>query len=678
MAGIPSVRVMEQLRAAAERDGSAPTDGELLDRFIDHRDEYALAALVHRHGPMVWRVCRRLLAHHDAEDAFQATFLVLVRKAASVRPREAVANWLYGVAHRSALMARRTATRRKVRESQVSVLPEAAATPPDPCDHAPLDQELSRLPDRFRAVLVLCDLEGRTRTEAARQLGVPEGTVAGRLARARALLAKRLTRRGVALVVGAMAASSVPESVANAVSAGPVSPAVEALSTQVLQAMTTSKLKAVAAAVVGVLAFTTLAVGLAGDKPLAPERPKVPDDPAERLVGTWTVKFENEVNEWCRVNKDHSAKVVEPLRRSPGKVEVRDGAVLIVCDDDRLERWTPVGDAAVVEHWFPASAYPKEKPVKGIAERTTADEPPESPPHFVEKPDMQPQFAWLPHKVEGEVTEETIYVASKEFIADIRNPGKVRFRDFIDPRYLKKHGLTDKDLAYEIGDNTGLRNYHLADDLRTILFVVDAKGGGKELIVARWVVYEGRLYLSPEKGPDPKTGIFTLWMLRTKFDEAKQSPPTGTNDTRLEKPPHVVEKADMKGRMESGLPHKLGQEPTEENIRVVTKMFSSKMRTYPDIRFREFFDPRYLKKRGLTDKDIAFEVAGDRGIHDYTVADDNRTTLVTMDSTKDGKVVRELFLLRWVCSDGCLYVSPEKAPDEKTGIFTPWILRTKP
>ena len=121
-----------------------------------------------------------------------------------------------------------------------------------------------------------------------------------------------------------------------------------------------------------------------------------------------------------------------------------------------------------------------------------------------------------------------------------------------------------------------------------------------------------------------------------------------------------------------------GREPTEEDIRVMTKWFFSKMGTYPDHRFREFFDPRYLKKHGLTDQEIAFEVTGHRGIRSIEVADDNRTVLCTMLTVKDSKEVREIFVIRWVIHDGCLYVSPEKAPDPKTGIFTPWILRTKP
>ena len=155
----------------------------------------------------------------------------------------------------------------------------------------------------------------------------------------------------------------------------------------------------------------------------------------------------------------------------------------------------------------------KESPAQPVA--TKGDD---KPLHFVEKPNMKGQFNWLPHKVEGELTEESILVPSKAFIADLRQPGKSRFRDWIDPRYLKKHGLTDRDIAYEILDHQGLHNYHVADDLRTILFVVHAKGGGKELIIVRWVVYEGRLYISPEKAPDPKTGIFKPWILRTKVN----------------------------------------------------------------------------------------------------------------------------------------------------------------
>src|SRR5262249_42450463 len=148
-----------------------------------------------------------LASHHDAEDAFQATFLVLVRKAASVVPREKVANWLYGVAYQTALKARAVAARRGARERQVTAFPEPAMTEPErwPDLRPLLDQELTRLPDLYRVPVVLCDLEGLTYREAARQLGCPEGTLAARLARARALLAKRLTRHGLVLSGGALA-----------------------------------------------------------------------------------------------------------------------------------------------------------------------------------------------------------------------------------------------------------------------------------------------------------------------------------------------------------------------------------------------------------------------------------------------------------------------------------------
>src|SRR5271154_6627981 len=168
-------KVIDYIRRIVLAGGEADlTDGQLLECFVTHRDEAAVAALVRRHGPMVWSVCRRVLrSHHDIEDAFQATFLVLVRKAASISPREMVANWLYGVAHRTALKARASKAKRQAREKQVNEMPELeAATEPDfRRDLQPLlDQELSRLADKYRLVIVLCDLEGKTRKEVACQL----------------------------------------------------------------------------------------------------------------------------------------------------------------------------------------------------------------------------------------------------------------------------------------------------------------------------------------------------------------------------------------------------------------------------------------------------------------------------------------------------------------------------
>src|SRR5437879_9154 len=154
-------KVLEHLRGTVlPRADAELTDGQLLGRFIEHQDETAFAALVRRHGPMVLGVCRRLLRHHhDAEDAFQATFLVLVRKAPTVWPRDLVGNWLYGVACRTALKARTLAARNARRERQVKDMPELAVVPPESADdlRSLLDQELDRLPDKFRVPIVLCD-----------------------------------------------------------------------------------------------------------------------------------------------------------------------------------------------------------------------------------------------------------------------------------------------------------------------------------------------------------------------------------------------------------------------------------------------------------------------------------------------------------------------------------------
>jgi RNA polymerase sigma factor (sigma-70 family) len=201
-------------RAALLHGEGGPTDGELLAVFIARRDEAAFEALLRRHGPMVLGVCRRLLGNEaDAEDAFQATFLVLARKASAVVPRERVGNWLHGVARRTALKARTSNARRRARERQAQLRRVEAheeAGWPD-LQHV-LDQELARLPDKYRAPLVLCDLEGKARKEAARHLGWPEGTVATRLARARVLLAKGLARHGLMLSGGAVGAVLAPGS----------------------------------------------------------------------------------------------------------------------------------------------------------------------------------------------------------------------------------------------------------------------------------------------------------------------------------------------------------------------------------------------------------------------------------------------------------------------------------
>jgi RNA polymerase sigma factor (sigma-70 family) len=248
-------------RAALVRDAGEMDDEELLERFVAGHDEAAFEALVRRHGPMVLGVCRRLLRHvQDVEDAFQATFLVLVRKAGSIARRELLGNFLYGVACRTASKARVAAARRCRHERQVSDMAgeEAEAVGSDVL--ALLDEELSRLPEKYRSAIVLCDLQDRPRGEAARRLGCPLGTVSSRLARGREILRNRLARRGVTFTVAALAAvltgkasalppalvaSTVQASLLYAAGAGAVSAPVAALTEGVLKTMFLAKLKIV-------------------------------------------------------------------------------------------------------------------------------------------------------------------------------------------------------------------------------------------------------------------------------------------------------------------------------------------------------------------------------------------------------------------------------------------------
>jgi RNA polymerase sigma factor (sigma-70 family) len=256
--------VVQHIRKLASHGET--TDGQLLSNFIKRRDNDALTTLVTRHGPMVWAVCRRILrSQHDADDAFQATFLVLVRKAGTIRNREGVASWLYGVAHQTAVRLRTNLAKQHRRE-QHGDLPDKAQLEEQVLSdvQALLDQELSHLPEKYRLVIVLCDLEGRTRKEVARHLKCPEGTVAGRLARARDILAKRLSQKGVSLSAGVLvaalsreAAAAVPLSIAgNAGIAERASAGVLALTDEVIRAMLITKLK--------IATTVLLAVGLLG------------------------------------------------------------------------------------------------------------------------------------------------------------------------------------------------------------------------------------------------------------------------------------------------------------------------------------------------------------------------------------------------------------------------------
>jgi RNA polymerase sigma-70 factor (ECF subfamily) len=291
------------------------TDGQLLDRFVARREEAVFEVILHRHGPMVWGVCRRVLRdHHDAEDAFQATFLVLARKASSVLPREKLGDWLYGVAYQTAVRARVTRTRRRMREGQVVDMPEPEAVSQDHRDDLTewLDLELSRLPEKYRIPMVLCEWEGKTHREAADQLGWPIGTVSGRLSRAKAMLARRLSRRGMALSVGWLAVLLAQESAsasmpthliastaqaarliaAGGAAAGMVPAGVAALTREVMKLMLLSKMKVATAMLVVGIALVAGGTGLAyRAQAQVPKQEKALESNQEKAIeGSWVTE----------------------------------------------------------------------------------------------------------------------------------------------------------------------------------------------------------------------------------------------------------------------------------------------------------------------------------------------------------------------------------------------------
>jgi RNA polymerase sigma factor (sigma-70 family) len=383
--------------------GDDATDAQLLDRYLASRDAGSFAAIVQRHGPMVWGVCRRLLRdHQDAEDAFQATFLVLVRKAASVLPRQMVGNWLHGVARQTAIKARALAARRSMRECQVTDMPERETIPPASWQdlQSVLDEELLRLPPRYRAVVLLCDLEGKTRKEAARQLGVPIGSIAGWLARARAMLAKRLTRRGVSLsgasiataLVQYEASATLPAWVASStidaasryaagsLAAGAIRAPVAVLTEGVLNSMLLSKLKATLALVLvaGLLGtgITTLAISAtAGEEP----KPKVPPqaksgklvaEPADSPPDLRKLKQEvdrlrteleaikKQVNAAPKAavdpNVDNEPKLaiqIYPIAKLIGDNDTEESAIRVLTATVRPQTWTTAGGLGTIEYF---------------------------------------------------------------------------------------------------------------------------------------------------------------------------------------------------------------------------------------------------------------------------------------------------------------------------------------
>lgn len=282
---MPGVRLLAAVARGVPPAADGPSDADLVGRFAAGRDEAAFALLVRRHGPAVFGVCRRLLGHHqDAEDAFQAVFVVLARRAGGLRRSEVVGNWLYGVAVNVARKARAARLRRSAVEREAVRPTDAPAREWD--DLAELvDRELAALPDKYRAAVVLCDLNGRTVRDAAGEVGCPPKTLGTRLLRGRALLAGRLSRRGVTLPAAGLAVA-VPPRLSGSVlplAAGraAVPPAVAALTHGALTVTIPKTLTAVA-----VLAGGLVAAGLAVEPPgpatpaaVAAAPAPVPDDP---------------------------------------------------------------------------------------------------------------------------------------------------------------------------------------------------------------------------------------------------------------------------------------------------------------------------------------------------------------------------------------------------------------
>lgn len=335
-----TARLSNLIVQLGQQSASAATpDAALLGRFLADRDQEAFALLVRRHGRLVFGVCRRVTGdHHLAEDAFQAVFVVLATKAGSVRPRSALPAWLYGVAHRVALRARTMRDRRRRHESPVKILPDRASPVDDGAESADLvavlDEEIARLPEYQRVPVVVCELEGRSRMEAAAQLGISEGTLSSRLARARKALADRLRQRGIALSAAGLTAAfaqlasgGVPNEVVSKTVACAITPAlvpttVVVLSHGVLRIMLIQKLKVL-----------TLALSLAIPSGLLASATLAAADPSAATMPTRSVEL-------FALRTDPPTKTVgqKPLPGPSRLLVFRDGAYVLIDPDGKNEK----------------------------------------------------------------------------------------------------------------------------------------------------------------------------------------------------------------------------------------------------------------------------------------------------------------------------------------------------
>lgn len=350
MSGHRLERVVQQLRGLVRPPEDGLADSQLLSRWLSERDQAAFELIVWRHGPAVLGVCQRLLARsQDVEDAFQATFLVFLRKAHTIGKHASIGSWLYKVAYRVALQARSRSARETLLDGRDVLVPA-----PDTADTAAwrevrlvLDEEVTRLPERYRAAFVLCCLQGKTNADAARELGVPTGTVLSRLSRARERLRVRLTRRGVTLTAGALASgiaadasASVPAPLVvstiravllgaseQAVAAGAISAQTAVLTKGALHAMWLTKLQTTTAAVLiailvgggSVTVYQTLAAG--PDDPTAKltKAQEAPDRPAEKIKTRKVAKQRTQVDPL--VDQVMRALAQEEIKRLEARVK---------------------------------------------------------------------------------------------------------------------------------------------------------------------------------------------------------------------------------------------------------------------------------------------------------------------------------------------------------------------
>ena len=350
-------RPTERLLHALLRTPDAGADADLLARFVADRDGDAFAALVHRHGSVVYGVCRRVLRNHaDAEDAFQATFLVLARKANAVRPRSAVGGWLHGVAFRVSMEARRAAAVRRVKERRAAEMKHPAFEPTDapPDLRDVLDRELDALPEVYRSAVLACDLEGLSRRAAAERLGWSEGTLSGRLARARAILARRLAARGLcipaaglALLAGptpaGLAESTVRIGILVAAGEGIVPAPVAALTQGVMKAMLVTKLKTLTAGlVVGCAVLVTAAAGYRADAAGAGD--PLPADAARKPAAPRKAAGENDRIAELERERDRLLKGVAELKDKVANLEAGNKDAVVAAG--RVLQYAPAMDAA--------------------------------------------------------------------------------------------------------------------------------------------------------------------------------------------------------------------------------------------------------------------------------------------------------------------------------------------